>query len=44
MRAIFQRKSKKRAKNGKIFKKLGQKVQNLKIEKGQVIVCDYRTQ
>ena len=33
-------------KKGKIFKHLGKNVQNLKkkIEKGQVIACDYHTQ
>ena len=32
-------------KKGKIFKEFGNSVQNLKyFEKGQVTVCDYRTQ
>ena len=45
MHAIFQKKSKKRAKNGKIFANLGKNVQNLKIfEKGQVIASNNCTQ
>ena len=42
----FSEKGQKRAKQGKIFKNLGKNVQNLKkkIEKRQVIACDYRRQ
>ena len=36
---IFQIEGKK-GKKGKIFENLGKKVQNLKIFRGQVIVCD----
>ena len=44
MCAIFQKKSKKMLKKGKIFEDLCKNVQNLKkkkIEKGQVNACDY---
>ena len=44
MHANFQKKSKKRAKNGKIFANLGKNVQNLKIFEGQVIACNNCTQ
>ena len=45
MRAIFQKKDKKRAKKGKIFENLGKNVQNLIYsEKGQVTACDYHMQ
>ena len=44
MRVMCQKKSKKGQKKGKTFENFGRNVQNLKFEKEQVIVCDYRTQ